>query len=443
MKALPKLTSGWKRLHFAAFMSLLLLLAIHSTGFAETVTATPNSVDLTKRDPVLLEIRKQDGTADSEQLELVKSITVGTKGALIQSRSPQGITIKPPELGAGPQAIELRADPDKVLATGSLLYEKPSGAEGAEAGRGAGLGAGLSAGERKRQEREEREDLRRERLAESIWYYVLVTGMFFAVLVPFVVAIYRGTSGSASTNNRPLGLPVGSFRSILAYSLVAYLGFYILTSILSVSYFAPPEFLLGIVATVIGFYFGSRSTEEGGADQKTGTVRGIVRQVANPARGALVKFKRSDDGTEPYSRLTDVDGRFELRGAKPGAYKISASLAGSPPSAEQEISIAEGSDHEIEIVIKDAAPVPTQNGTVLGTVRKPDGTPAPQASVVLSQAGVKKYQKATDADGKYKIDSVAVGDYDVEGSLAPHSPSDKANLKVTSGGQHTIDLKLK
>lgn len=195
------------------------------------------------------------------------------------------------------------------------------------------------------------EEARRDKLASYNWYYVLVSLMFFAVLVPFVLAIYRGTSGSPATNNRPLGLPVGSFRSILAYSLVAYLGFYVLTSILSVSLFAPPDFLLGIVATVIGFYFGSRAGGDEETSTKTGTVRGIVRQGTFPARGALIRFRRTDDNTVPYSRLSDLDGRFELRGAKPGGYIVSASLTGAQPSPDQEISVAEGSDHEIEINI--------------------------------------------------------------------------------------------
>src|SRR5438477_606645 len=81
---------------------------------------------------------------------------------------------------------------------------------------------------------------RRDALSTYSWYYVLVSLMFGAVLVPFVLAIYRGISGGGfGDDSRPLGLPVGSFRSILAYSLVAYLGFYVLTSILSVSQFLP------------------------------------------------------------------------------------------------------------------------------------------------------------------------------------------------------------
>ncbi len=197
---------------------------------------------------------------------------------------------------------------------------------------------------------------------------------------------------------------------MVAFTLVASLATYILASIVTISDFSPPDFLLGIVATVIGFYFGSRSGEEGAAEPKAGTVRGTVRKDGKPASGARVKFKRTDD-TEPYSRITDVEGRFELRGARPGKYKVTAELTGAPASAEQEVTAAEGSDHEIEIVIK-------TTGTVEGTVMKADGTTLAAGSTVeLSQAGVKKSTKTADATGKYKFENVPAGDYEIQASL--------------------------
>jgi hypothetical protein len=405
-----------------------MLLSVGSDVSALTVASTPNSVDPAKLQPVVLHVTKDDGSTDSAIIEKVESVKVGGQGAKFHKDAVE-ITITPPKLAAATYSLQLLDKSDTEIAKGELRYQSSDQ-------------SGMSIAELTRQ----REEARRDDLARSWYYYILVNLMFLAVLVPFVVAIYRGTSVSRATDSRPLGLPVGSFRSILAYSLVAYLGFFVLTSILSVSQFAPPDFLLGIVATVIGFYFGSRSGDEGEASAKTGTVRGIVRQGTNPARGAMVKFKRSADGMELYSRITDLDGRFELRGAAPGKYKVNASLTGSTPSDEQEISIAEGSDHEIEIAIKSAAPAPppvAQTGTVQGTVTKPDGTPAPQASVVFSQGGVEKFKTTTDASGKYKIDTVAAGEYDVKASLEPHNPSDNPKVQVTSGGQQTLDLRLK
>lgn len=409
-----------KHLVVAFMSSALMFLLAHEISAQTTVTSTPSSVDMANPSPVVLQVQKPDGSSDSGFLEQVQSVKVGGQPAGFH-KDLEGITITPPKLSSGTQPVQLLDKDNKEIAKGELRYQS-------------------TADQRSSEER------RRDQLVGYTWYYFLVTLMFLAVLLPFILAIYRGTSGSRATDNRPLGLPVGSFRSILAYSLVAYLGFYVLTSILSVSQFAPPDFLLGIIATVIGFYFGSRSGDEGEAGLKTGTVRGIVRQGTNPVRGAIVKFKRSADGAEPYSRISDLDGRFELRGASPGKYKVNASLAGSASSEEQEVSIVEGSDHEIEIIIKSAVPPPqppAQTGTVQGAVTKPDGSPAPQASVVFSQGGNEKFKKTTDNSGRYKIDTITAGEYEVGASLAQYNPSDITKVKVISGGQHTVDLKLK
>ena len=102
----------------------------------------------------------------------------------------------------------------------------------------------------------------------------------------------------------------------------------------------------------MGFYFGTRSGEEGGADPGTsGIVRGIVRSGTNPARGAVVKFQRTSDGSQLYSRISDIDGRFDVVGVKPDKYTVSAATGGSASDALP-ISVSEGSDQEILLEIK-------------------------------------------------------------------------------------------
>ena len=78
-------------------------------------------------------------------------------------------------------------------------------------------------------------------------------------------------------------------------------------------------------------------------------MRGLVTAAGNPARGATVKFKR-EDGSEPYMRVTDVDGRFTPVTAKPGKYTLHAELAGVRPG-ETAVTVSEGSDQEIVIAL--------------------------------------------------------------------------------------------
>lgn len=197
------------------------------------------------------------------------------------------------------------------------------------------------------------QEARRTRIADTYWFPVVVAAMFGLVLIPFAWTIMRAIRYSKSTFNNPLGLPEGSLRAMLAFMLVSFIGFYVLASILSISDIKPPEFLIGIVATVIGFYFGSRSLEDRGA------------------------------GTS------------------------------------------------------------VRTGDVAGTVTDKNGSPAAGATVELSQSGVKKFSQPTDLNGKYKIENVPTGNYDVQASLSGHTPSDSAKVKIAAGATQTADLKLK
>ena len=389
------------------FLMVLLLLSCSSLALAQAVKVgvNPTSVaDPTKPVPVTLRVTKPDGTAvDAAFSNQLKAVKVGGVNVEFSLDTAKGeITFTPPANLKGAQKVELLTEGGQPLGETQLQYAEPTGAVSARA--------------------PDRSEDRRDRLMNSNWYYLIVTVLFAGLIIPFATTIVRVIRFSKSSFRNPLGIPVGSFRAILAYTLVAYLGFYILTSILSVAAFEPPEYLLGIVATVVGFYFGSRTGEEGMVDPSAGIVRGIVRLGTNPARGALVEFKR-DDGKVPYTRITDIEGHFELRGALAGDYTVTATITGSSPSDPKKITVAEGSDQEIELVIKAAGgtqspPPGAKTGALQGTVTKAsDNSPADGATVVLSQNGVEKGRDTTKNGGKYKIDNVAFGDYEIVASV--------------------------
>ena len=318
------------------------------TDAQTTATANPPTVNATNPEPVKLEIKKQNGQPDPDRLKLVKKVRVGGQSPRLTTTDPQGnVTFQPPANLAGTQKVDLLDDGDKPVTdeannplTLQLTYAAPTAMSSPT--------PDINWIEKFNAE------ARRNNLANKWWYTLSVFIIFVGLAVPFVVAITKGILRSRATFRTATGLPVGSFRAILAYTLVIFLGFYVLISLLAVTIFPPPEFLLGIVATVVGFYFGSRSGEEGGIDTRVGAVRGIVRKGSAPVVGALVKFKSIADNTEPYSRITDIDGRFSLNAAKPGKYKVIAEIKTPPGKGEQEVTVAEGSDQEIEITIKDS-----------------------------------------------------------------------------------------
>jgi hypothetical protein len=405
---------------------MLLLLISSASAQVVEVTASPSAIaDPSKPGPVILHVTKTDdtaldATAFSNQLGSVK---VGGRD-VVSSFDPTkaDITITPPQNLVGAQKVELfdKSNPPQPLGETQLQY----------------AGAATSTPT----PTPDRIENRRDALMNSNWYYAIVSILFASLLVPFGVTISHVIRFSRSSFRNPLGFPVGSFRAILAYTLVAYLGFFILTGVLSVAPFEPPEFLLGIVATVVGFYFGSRTGEEGTADPNAGIVRGVVRVGTNPARGVLVKFKR-DDGTEPYSRITDVEGQFGLQGARAGKYKVTATVNTS--TASQDITVGEGSDQEVELLIKaPGSSTPSATATLEGKVTKAaDSSAVANADVVLTQNSAEKGRAKTDASGKYKLENIAFGDYKIVASAAGVSSNVK-NVSVTTASVTGIDLQI-
>jgi hypothetical protein len=190
---------------------------------------------------------------------------------------------------------------------------------------------------------------RRAKLIDGYWYFLIVTGMFVVILLPFAYTITRAISSSGEPTG-PLGLPDGSVRAILAYTLVTFLGFYILASVLSFSEFKPPEFLLGIVATVIGFYFGSRTNEGRGAPAQTGVVGGTVKDSAGTATQDATVELTQEDGKKLTAK-TDKAGKFEIKNVPAGEHSIQASKD-EHQSDQTKVTVKAGETQAVNLTLK-------------------------------------------------------------------------------------------
>jgi hypothetical protein len=196
-----------------------------------------------------------------------------------------------------------------------------------------------------------RAEQRRDDLVNSNWFFVIVSFMFAMVLIPFAWTIMRAIRFSKSTFNSPLGLPEGSLRAMLAYILVTFLGFYVLASVLSISEVKPPDFLLGIVATVIGFYFGSRSSEAKTAGTTEGGIEGsVVDNTGAAAVGATVNLSRA--GVKKFTQTTDVNGKFTFENVPVGQYDIEASLAPHQPSGPSKVNVSAGAKQTVNLKLQ-------------------------------------------------------------------------------------------
>lgn len=195
-------------------------------------------------------------------------------------------------------------------------------------------------------------ECRRDGLAKSGWFIFTIILLFALLLGPFAWIIIRAVKYSSATYRSPLGLPEGSLRAMLAYTLVAFVGFYILASILSFSAFEPPPFLLGIVATVIGFYFGSRTGEDKGAGTRTvGIVQGdVTDKTAAPAGGANVELSQS--GGKKLTQKADANGKYKFDNVSAGDYDIQASLTPHMPSDLAKVKVTAGATQTVNLTLK-------------------------------------------------------------------------------------------
>ena len=190
----------------------------------------------------------------------------------------------------------------------------------------------------------------------SLWFRSFVTLAFVGVLGFFVYTIARAILRSRSTFRSPLGLPDGSLRAMLAFLLVTFLGLYVYAGVLSLSpSFKPPDFLIGVVATVVGFYFGSRANEErgggAGAGARAGTVEGTVTdRSGTPVAKAKVELSQS--GVVKDTEETDAKGSYRIDNVAPGEYEIQATAAGTEPSDRTKVTVKANAAQAVNLKLK-------------------------------------------------------------------------------------------
>ena len=195
-------------------------------------------------------------------------------------------------------------------------------------------------------------DVQREKLIATTWYPVVVSLLFGALVIGFAGTIARVILRSRSSFRSPLGMPDGSLRAMLAFMLVAFLGFYVYASILSLSDFRLPDSLLGIIATVVGFYFGSRASEgAGAASGQSGAVDGtVVDNTGAPAGGATVELSKA--GAKTLTKKADASGKFKFDDVATGDYEIKASLAGHTASDPLPVKVTPGATQTVSLKLK-------------------------------------------------------------------------------------------
>jgi protocatechuate 3,4-dioxygenase beta subunit len=156
-------------------------------------------------------------------------------------------------------------------------------------------------------------------------------------------------------------------------------------------------------------------------------VAGVVRTAnGEPVANAEVYLVAYDAGSAPGEvhievdetrggdARTDEEGRFTLGPQTPSRYQITVRHPFIEAHVERDIDLKNGPRLDLDVRVKSA-------GNVLVTFVESDGTPAPQENVALLRADGYSDGGWTDADGRWRFESVPVGACLVCGRNVPQS----------------------
>jgi hypothetical protein len=164
--------------------------------------------------------------------------------------------------------------------------------------------------------------------------------------------------------------------------------------------------------------------------------RGVAGALVH-ASSALRAYPRVFGSSDGYRELTDEDGRFELNELQPGTYDLSAHLLGLAPAHRFDVR-APQSDVVLEL---------GSGSRLSGQVTEEGGAPVPAFDVSLSwrKAPLERMEIVetgfVDPDGRYRIEGIAPGTYELEVRAVGFTPS---MVPVTVGAfDATTDVRLR
>lgn len=185
-----------------------------------------------------------------------------------------------------------------------------------------------------------------------------------------------------------------------------------------------------------------------GEERASASLSGVVVDArGDGVEDALVTCRRAggERGEEPGAgaqATSDAEGRFALEGLAPGPYMVTAVRAGSAPAR---IELVEAGASDLRLVLE-------QGATVTGMVRDAEtGDVLAGFSVValrrVGELGREPERTATvfDGEGRYELDGLGPGDYDVVATARDFAPSAPGRVAVADpppGEPIELDLSL-
>ncbi len=167
-----------------------------------------------------------------------------------------------------------------------------------------------------------------------------------------------------------------------------------------------------------------------------GTVSGVVHlDGGRPAAGAAVRAASAEHAAETTA---GPDGRFTLR-APAGSYAISAALGERAGAAPGSVALAAGATSPaVEVRLGPAATI--EGEVVLAAT----GRPLPHAEVAVAPHGAlgPEARALAGEDGRFRIQGLAPGAFDVRASAPGATPALVAGVTLAAGVRHALRIPL-
>lgn len=185
-------------------------------------------------------------------------------------------------------------------------------------------------------------------------------------------------------------------------------------------------------------------------DKDYARVKGRITTFwGEPIEKAEVSFYELEgiSGISPREKLirsviTDKEGNYNIEKLPWGQYRvdISASYGGNEV---WRFYLARNANEVLDVGVPMGYLHLISEMSVSGIVRQVDGSPVANATVTLTNAydARKIQQTRTDEKGKYKFNTIQVGDFILSSAKSGFYPS-AATLRINNGEQKTADIKL-
>lgn len=180
--------------------------------------------------------------------------------------------------------------------------------------------------------------------------YMVAVFLYFAYLLKKTAELQRKNKLDVDMSRLPMGIPEGTVRSVVTISFIFIFVLWLFVSTAVKGHPDVPEQLFGILMAIVGFYFGSRTSQSASETfmqkEKPGAIKGKVHlEGSQDHSGVRVKV----EGTGA-TVTTSTTGEFIIEDVPPGTYTLTFEKEGYLDQSIEHVKVTSGSTVNIGVV---------------------------------------------------------------------------------------------